>query len=148
MARVTVEDCIDKVRDRFELVAIAAQRTKNIASGAAVTLDKKGEKSTVVSLREIAAGTVDVDSLREDLVKNYQRQRDMDEDLKQDDVFGSTPMPIPSKLQKLEDEDQVEEFEEEVEVEAALDAAAEEELLKALDEGGYSFDDENVESED
>lgn len=74
MARVTVEDCVGKVHDRFELVAIAGQRAKNIASGAEPTIDRKGEKDTVVALREIAADNVDIDRLREEIIGNNQRK--------------------------------------------------------------------------
>jgi DNA-directed RNA polymerase subunit omega len=79
MARVTIEDCVIKVNDRFELVAVAAQRAKDIASGAALTIDRKGEKDTVVALREIAEGKLDIEGLREGLVKSYQRKREMEE---------------------------------------------------------------------
>lgn len=79
MARVTIEDCVVKVKDRFELVAVAAQRAKDIASGAAITIERKGEKDTVIALREIAEGTVDVETLREGLVKSYQKKREMEE---------------------------------------------------------------------
>ena len=76
MARVTVEDCIDKVDDRFELVAVAAQRAKNIASGAELTMERNDEKNTVLSLREIASGSIEVDDLKEDLIRSYMRERD------------------------------------------------------------------------
>ena len=80
MARVTIEDCIDKVEDRFELVALAAQRARNISSGSDVTIERKGEKDTVIALREIAEETINVSDLREDLTKNHQKERNTLED--------------------------------------------------------------------
>lgn len=89
MARITVEDCIDKVDDRFELVAIAARRAKDISSGADLTIDRNDEKNTVLSLREIADENVSVEELRAKIVGQYQRQREIDDDLIVDDE-GST----------------------------------------------------------
>lgn len=73
MARVTVEDCIEKLPNRFELVMVASQRARKIGTGAALTVDRDNDKNHVVSLREIADETVSIDGLKEDLVKNYQR---------------------------------------------------------------------------
>jgi DNA-directed RNA polymerase subunit omega len=73
MARVTVEDCIDKVENRFELVMVAAQRARKIGSGAALTIERENDKNTVVSLREIADETVEVETLKEELVRSHQR---------------------------------------------------------------------------
>ncbi|WP_135469570.1 DNA-directed RNA polymerase subunit omega [Crenalkalicoccus roseus] len=73
MARVTVEDCILKVPNRFELVLLAAQRARNISRGEALTLDRDNDKNPVVALREIAEGTVDLGGLEADLVKSLQR---------------------------------------------------------------------------
>ncbi|MEM7680206.1 MAG: DNA-directed RNA polymerase subunit omega [Pseudomonadota bacterium] len=72
MARVTVEDCIDKVENRFELVMVASQRARKIGSGAPLTVDADNDKKTVISLREIAAETVEVPDLKEELIKNHQ----------------------------------------------------------------------------
>ena len=80
MARVTVEDCIDKVTNRFELVMLASQRARKIGSGAALTIERDNDKNPVVSLREIAEETVVVADLREELVKNHQRIIEMDDD--------------------------------------------------------------------
>lgn len=79
MARVTVEDCIDKVTNRFELVMVAAQRARRLGSGAALTLERDNDKNPVVALREIAETTISVDDLREELVKNNQRVLEMDD---------------------------------------------------------------------
>lgn len=80
MARVTVEDCIEKVSNRFELVMVAAQRARKIGSGAALTLDRDNDKNPVVALREIAEETVNVDELKEDLIRGKQRIIAMDDD--------------------------------------------------------------------
>jgi DNA-directed RNA polymerase subunit omega len=73
MARVTVEDCILKVPNRFELVLYAAQRARNIARGEELTLDRDDDKNPVVALREIAEDTLDLPVLEADLVKSLQR---------------------------------------------------------------------------
>lgn len=79
MARVTIEDCIDKVTNRFELVLLSAQRSRAIASGAPMTVDRDDDKNPVVSLREIAEETVEPDQLREDVIAGMQRQSRVDE---------------------------------------------------------------------
>lgn len=80
MARVTVEDCIDKVLNRFELVMVASQRARKIGSGAGLTIDRDNDKNPVVALREIAEETVDVAELKEDLIRNNQRVIALDDD--------------------------------------------------------------------
>ena len=79
MARVTVEDCVEKIPNRFELVAIAAQRARQISAGAALTIERDNDKNPVISLREIADETVDTKELKEDLIKSLQRHVDQDE---------------------------------------------------------------------
>lgn len=73
MARVTVEDCIDKVTNRFELVMVAAQRARKIGSGAAPLVERDDDKNPVVALREIAGEKVTVSDLKEELTKSHQR---------------------------------------------------------------------------
>lgn len=79
MARVTVEDCIEKVPNRFELVMLAAQRARKIGSGAALLVDRDNDKNPVVSLREIADEKLAVADLQEELIKNHQRVIEMDD---------------------------------------------------------------------
>lgn len=79
MARVTVEDCILKVPNRFELVLLTAQRARDISAGAPLTVDRDNDKTTVVSLREIAEHTVEVDNLRTALIQGLQKTVDFDE---------------------------------------------------------------------
>jgi DNA-directed RNA polymerase subunit omega len=73
MARVTVEDCVLKVPNRFELVMLAAQRARNISRGEPLTIDRDNDKNPVVALREIAEGTIDLEAVRGDLIKSLQR---------------------------------------------------------------------------
>ena len=80
MARVTVEDCIDKVLNRFELVMVASQRARKIGSGALLTIDRDNDKNPVVALREIADETIEVEGLKEDLIRNNQRVIAIDDD--------------------------------------------------------------------
>jgi DNA-directed RNA polymerase subunit omega len=79
MARVTVEDCVLKVPNRFELVMMAAQRARDIASGASLTLDRDNDKNPVVALREIADETVSLENLGNALVQGLQKQNEQDE---------------------------------------------------------------------
>ncbi|HAK64290.1 MAG: DNA-directed RNA polymerase subunit omega [Pseudomonadota bacterium] len=82
MARVTIEDCIDKLPNRFELVLLAGQRARAISAGAPITVERDNDKNPVVSLREIAEKTISPDRLREDLVsglQRYSRTEDSDE---------------------------------------------------------------------
>ena len=79
MARVTVEDCVDKVPNRFELVMLAAHRAREISAGSPVTVDRDNDKNPVVSLREIADETQSADDLRERLIESNQTQIEVDE---------------------------------------------------------------------
>ncbi len=79
MARVTVEDCVDKVPNRFELVMLASHRAREISSGAPITLDRDNDKNPVVALREIADETQTADELRERLIESNQNQIEVDE---------------------------------------------------------------------
>ncbi len=79
MARVTVEDCIDKVENRFELVLVASHRARLISSGAQITIDRDNDKNPVVALREIADSTLQPDDLMEDLIHSLQKNVEVDE---------------------------------------------------------------------
>ena len=80
MARVTVEDCVDKIPNRFDLVLLAAQRARQISGGAELTLDRDRDKNPVVALREIAEETVMPSELNESLVMSLQRVQVDDDD--------------------------------------------------------------------
>ena len=79
MARVTVEDCIDKVPNRFDLVLLAAHRAREISSGSSLTVERDKDKNPVVALREIADETVTATNLRESAIESLQRQIEVDE---------------------------------------------------------------------
>lgn len=87
MARVTVEDCIDKVDNRFELVLLASHRARQISQGSSITVDRDNDKNPVVALREIADETLSPDDLKEDLIHSLQKHVEVDE-----------PSPIRSRL--------------------------------------------------
>jgi DNA-directed RNA polymerase subunit omega len=79
MARVTVEDCIDKVESRFELILLASHRARVISSGAPLTIDRDNDKNPVVALREIAESKLTPDDMREDLIHSLQKHVEVDE---------------------------------------------------------------------
>ncbi len=79
MARVTVEDCIDKVENRFDLVLLASHRARMISSGSTITVDRDNDKNPVVALREIAETTISPDDLKEELVHTLQKYVEVDE---------------------------------------------------------------------
>jgi DNA-directed RNA polymerase subunit omega len=79
MARVTVEDCVLKVPNRFELVLLAAQRARDVAAGAQITLERDNDKNPVVALREIADETIGLDNLQNSLIKGMQKHVEIDE---------------------------------------------------------------------
>jgi len=113
MARVTVEDCVIKVPNRFELVLLAAQRAREIASGAPLTVERDDDKNPVIALREIADETVDFDHLRDSLVRGMQKHIEMDEpeevpELEQT-LFGVADPTGPIIAEDETDEEAVEE---------------------------------------
>lgn len=79
MARVTTEDCVDKVPNRFDLVMLAAHRAREISAGSPITVDRDNDKNPVVSLREIAEETQSAEDLRERLIESNQTQIEVDE---------------------------------------------------------------------
>ncbi len=79
MARVTVEDCIQQIPNRFKLVLLAAQRARDVSAGAAMTVDRDNDKNPVVALREIADQTIETNALEESVIKSLQRFVEADE---------------------------------------------------------------------
>ena len=106
MARVTVEDCIEKIPNRFDLVMLSAQRARQISSGEEITIERDNDKNPVVALREIADETVLVEDLVEGVVSSFQKHVEVDEP-EEDDMAalmagngwggetGDAPMPLP-----------------------------------------------------
>ena len=84
MARVTVEDCIVKIPNRFDLVMMAGQRAREISAGSLLTLDRDNDKNPVVALREVAAESVELDGLREGLVRGLQRHSSLEDEEAED----------------------------------------------------------------
>ena len=80
MARITVEDCVDKFPSRFELVLVASQRAKELHSGESPTIDRDNDKNTVISLREIANTTIPIEKMKENLIESYQKVTLSDEE--------------------------------------------------------------------
>jgi len=108
MARVTVEDCILNVPNRFELVGLAAQRAKQIASGDPITVDRDNDKDAVVSLREIADNTVELEKLREEIVEGYSRYQrpDVVDGAEPPRVVGiAAPRPMRDDIAESYEED-------------------------------------------
>src|SRR5690349_743962 len=79
VARVTVEDCIEKIDNRFDLVLMAAHRARMISAGASITIDRDNDKNPVVALREIGDGAISPEDLREDLIHSLQKYVEVDE---------------------------------------------------------------------
>ncbi len=79
MARVTVEDCVERVPNRFELVMLAAQRARELSVGSEITVDRDNDKNPVVALREIADRTIQTSDLEDELIRSMQRHADTDD---------------------------------------------------------------------
>ena len=111
MARVTVEDCVDKVTNRFELVLVASHRARGMSAGAEILVERDNDKNPVVALREIAEEKLVPSEIREDLVGSLQKQIDVDEPdeeiivpLAAPDVFGQSEEPSESMPEMSEDD--------------------------------------------
>lgn len=121
MARVTVEDCIDKVGNRFELVLLAGHRARQISQGAQITIPRDNDKNPVVALREIAEETLSPDDLKEDLIHSLQKHVEVDE-------------PEPEAPEVAADATGVAAIEaEEAEENIAFDRMSEEDLLAGIE---------------
>jgi DNA-directed RNA polymerase subunit omega len=120
MARVTVEDCVDKVSNRFELVLLAAHRARTVASGAPITIDRDNDKNPVVALREIAEKTISTEDLKEDLIQSLQAQVDVDEP--EPEAAPALPAGHPANVLGPDDQYSDEK----------IDRITEEELLRGL----------------
>jgi DNA-directed RNA polymerase subunit omega len=102
MARVTVEDCVLKVPNRFQLVMLAAQRAREISAGGQLTIDRDNDKNPVVALREIADTTVNLDTLADSLVKGLQRQVEQDEPEEEGAGFGAGAGDLLAEMQQAQ----------------------------------------------
>jgi DNA-directed RNA polymerase subunit omega len=103
MARVTVEDCILKIPNRFDLVMLAAQRARDISSGASLTIERDNDKNPVVALREIADTTIDLESLQNSVVQGLRKHVETEEPV-EEGGFGSGDADILSDLTQAQAE--------------------------------------------
>ena len=115
MARVTVEDCVDKIPNRFDLILMAGHRARMIAAGAQITLPRDNDKNPVVALREIADGNLTPEDLREDLIHSLQKNVEVDEP-----ETDTAPPLMSSEMAPGKDE-------------AQFDRMTEEDLLRGLE---------------
>ena len=102
MARVTVEDCVEKVPNRFSLVLLAAHRARAISAGAALMVDRDNDKNPVVSLREIADDVVDADDLRENQIGTLQRVDERSEAEEEAETLALLADPTHMQMSELE----------------------------------------------
>ena len=98
MARVTVEDCVERIPNRFELVMLAAKRSREISSGSSLTVERDNDKNPVVALREIADETVPLDDLREELVRGLQKHIEVDEPEENDEIEMMTAASLANEV--------------------------------------------------
>jgi DNA-directed RNA polymerase subunit omega len=120
MARVTVEDCVDKVPNRFELVLLAAHRARALTSGSHITVDREDDKNAVVALREIAEKTVARNDLREGLLHSMQHNAEVDE-------------PEPAPAPTLPPMERPVLLQDDPSTDAVVDIMTEEQLLRGLE---------------
>jgi len=155
MARVTVEDCIDKIPNRYELLMVAAQRAKDITAGSMLTLPRDNDKNTVVALREIAENTVSVEELQRSLVMGLQQYVEVEEPEEEemeimaaekeladlDEQFSGVLLDseVSDAMQVREDED--------IDLDSEVDNADDADLDDALDMGD-DFDTEGMDDAD
>lgn len=122
MARVTVEDCIDKVDNRFELVLLASHRARQISQGASITIDRDNDKNPVVALREIADETLSPGDLKEDLIHSLQKHVEVDEpEVESAELTDQATALAPSGEDEREEEN------------ITFDRMSEEELLAGIE---------------
>jgi DNA-directed RNA polymerase subunit omega len=136
MARVTVEDCVLKVPNRFELVLFAAQRAREISAGGSLTVDRDDDKNPVVALREIADDTIELDHLRTSVVRGMQKHVEIDEPEETHELdldaglFGVAPPADVLRREQIRSEAEAEEGDEAIEEE---EEGGEEEDLEVED---------------
>jgi DNA-directed RNA polymerase subunit omega len=119
MARVTVEDCVDKIPNRFELVLVSAHRARVLRAGSAITIERGNDKDAVVALREIAEKTISPGDMRERLIHSIQKQAEIDEP----EAVAAPEAPRESRPTLGRDDRTID---------ATVDTMTEEELLRGL----------------
>ena len=121
MARVTVEDCVDKVPNRFQLVLLASRRARTISAGSPITIERDNDKNPVVALREIAEQTVSPEDVNEDLIHSMQKYVEVDEPEPEE-----APLIMPESVAPVLAHD-------DPSSDTSIDRMTEEELLKGLE---------------
>ncbi len=121
MARVTVEDCVDKIPNRFELVLLAAHRARAIANGSAISIQPDDDKNPVIALREIAERTISPDDMRETLITSIQRNTEVDEP----EAVAAPLLPAERRAPMLGRDD--------LSTDTQVDVMTEEQLLRGLE---------------
>jgi DNA-directed RNA polymerase subunit omega len=107
MARVTVEDCVLKVPNRFDLVMLAAQRARDVAAGGQLSIERDNDKNPVVALREIAEETIDLEGLRNNLIQGLQRNVEQDEP-EEEGGFGAETADLLGEMIQAQEKDATE----------------------------------------
>ena len=125
MARVTVEDCILNVPNRFDLVIMAAQRAKQISSGNPLTVDRDNDKDAVVSLREIADRTVPLEGLREDVVMSFCKKQNIEAIERENDERQASAQEVDEAFEEAKNH-----------------------VPQKLPDAGLSFDGDDIDAED
>ncbi len=158
MARVTVEDCIDKIPNRYELLMVAAQRAKDLSAGAPMTVEKDNDKNPVIALREIAENTVNIEELQRSLVMGLQKYVEVEEPEEEeleilaaekelsdlDEQFSAVSLEagdLDNSMQ-IHDNDDTADLDAEADDDLALDDVDDEALDDIADDLGADFDDE------
>ncbi|MCB1423653.1 MAG: DNA-directed RNA polymerase subunit omega [Nitratireductor sp.] len=131
MARVTVEDCIDKVDNRFELVLLASHRARQVSGGSEITVDRDNDKNPVVALREIADETLSPADLFEDLIHSHQHQVEVDEP-ESDQPDGRAIAEEP-RIDSVPEAPVFSDSEDKAEETVTFDQMSEEELLAGIE---------------
>ena len=120
MARVTVEDCVDKIPNRFELVLLASHRARSVAAGAQITVQRDNDKNPVVALREIADKKIATEDLKEDFIHSMQKYVEVDEP----EAEAVPMLSAETRMPVLAQDDQASD--------TAIDKMTEEELLRRM----------------
>ena len=140
MARITVEDCIDKFESRFELVLVASNRARKLHSGENPTVEKDNDKSTVIALREIADESIPINSLKDKLIQEYQMVSPLDEEELSLDYDGSED---EMTNETTEYDSKLNEENEEVNISNVNESNEDEMSLTTKNEGYNDISDEN-----
>ena len=144
MARITVEDCIEKFESRFELVLVASNRARKLHSGEIPTVEKDNDKSTVIALREIADESISIDSLKDKLIQEYQTVSPLDEeDLSLDYAGLQDEIKDEIKDEKSEDESQLNEGNDDVNISNENKSNDDDISLNSKNDGYSDISDEN-----